>query len=106
MLRVVAGGAAVDFRGDAAQEVGVGVAARGRHSREDAGAAGHHQRSGTGGDQHEPAASVAGGPRELLRQRAAPGDAEDVDAFVAEHVEQREHGAGQPGQPVGPGRNG
>ena len=49
---------------------------------------GDHQRAGPGRDQHQAAHPVRAAQRELLRQPAAPGDAQDVGLLVAELVEQ------------------
>ena len=84
-------------RRDAAQEVGVGVAARGGHAREDAGRAGTMSVPVPVATSTSLRHRLAGGPRELLRQPAAPGDAQDVDAVVAENVEQASMVRASPG---------
>ncbi len=49
---------------------------------------GDHQRAWPGRHQHQAAYPVRAAQRELLREAAAPGDAQDVSLPVAELVEQ------------------
>ena len=97
-------GAAVQLAGDLPGvprvHIPPGSGQRGQHPR----AARHHQHPGTGGDQDDPAAAARLGQRELLGQRAAPGDAEDVGPLVTELVEQPGQQVGQRAEPVRAGR--
>ena len=65
------------------------------------GAPGTDNTPGAGADQHQPAAPAGVLDRELLRQRAAPGEAEHVDPVVTQLVE---HPRKHPGQLREPGR--
>ena len=64
------------------------VAARREHTQQDARMPGDHQRARPGRHQYQAAHPVRTAQRELLRQPASPGDAQDVGVGVAELVEQ------------------
>ena len=62
----------------------------------------HHQRTGRGGHQNQAPATALAGARELLCQRAAPGNAQHIDrCVVAQLVQHAIRQLGQPTQPVG-----
>jgi hypothetical protein len=82
--------------------VPVPVAPRREHAEQDARMPGDHQRARPGRHQHQAADPVRAAQRELLRQSAAPGDAQDVGLLIAELVEQ----AGQQRRQPWPGDRG
>ena len=98
--RVVAHAAAVKLPGDAGRVCGVVVAPRGEHAQQDAGMSGDHQRAGAGGHQYQAAHPVRAAQGELLREPAAPGDAQHVGLLIAELVEQPAEQWRQRGQVV------
>ena len=65
---------------------------------------GHHERSGGCGYQHQSAHAGRVSYGELLREPAAPGNAQDVGLLVAELVEQTAQQWRQRPQMVGPDR--
>ena len=81
-------GASVDVARHAPHIVGILVAPRRRHLEQHSKLAWHHQVAGRGGRQHEPPAARALLKRELLRQRAAPGHAQDVNLLVSQLIQQ------------------
>ena len=93
--------AAVQLGGDRAGVVGVAVAAGGDHLAEHPGVGRDHQGSGGGADQDQSAAASGMLERDLLREPAAPGDAEDVELVVSELVEQPDQEAGEHREVVG-----
>jgi len=97
---------AVEVAGDPLQVARVQVTPRCRQVHQDRRPGRHHRRTGRGRHEHEPAAPgpLEGG--EVLGDAAAPGDAEHVDAIVAELGQ---HGRDQPAEPaeaVRPARRG
>ena len=97
---------AVEVAGDPLQVVGVQVTPRCHQADEDRRPGRHHRRAGRGRDEHEPAAPGPLKRGEVLGDAAAPGDAEHVDAIVAELGQ---HGRDQPAEPaeaVRPARRG
>ena len=78
-IGVAAGGAAVDVAGDAAEVVGLRVAARCGEGEQYPGRAGHAAEPGTGRRQHEPADPRRCLMGELLGQNATERHAEHVD---------------------------
>jgi hypothetical protein len=93
----------VEVGGDPLGVAGVQVAAGGGHACQHPWAGRHHQcaGAGAGGGQDQPPAAVALRQGELLGQATTPGDPQQVDALVAELVEEPGDQPGQPGQPVG-----
>src|SRR5262249_9149312 len=61
-------------------------------------AAGDAEHARAGGDEHEPAEPLAVAQGELLRETAAPRDAERVDDAVAEDVERAHEEPRQPAE--------
>jgi hypothetical protein len=59
------------------------VAPRRRQFEQDLKLARHHEVARRGGREHEPPAALALLKGELLRQRAAPGDAKHIHPLVA-----------------------
>jgi len=98
--------AAVELSGDAAGVGGVAVASWGEHAGQYVGAGGHHEGTGGGGGEHEASAMAGLGEGELLRESAAPGVAEDVNAVVAQRAQECGDEGGEPGVVVGQGRGG
>ena len=93
--------AAVQLGGDRRGVVGVAVPAWGDHLGQDQRVGRDHQGSGGGADQHQSAAAPAMLERDLLREPAAPGDAEDVELVVSELVEQPDQEPGEQREVVG-----
>src|SRR6478609_715707 len=93
--------AAVQLGGDRGGVVGVAVAAGGDHLAEHPGVGGDHQGSGGGADQDQSAAAAGMLEGDLLREPAAPGDAEDVELVVSQLVEQPDQEAGEQREVVG-----
>ena len=87
-LRRAAQHSAIDVARDSLHVVGIPVASRRRHLEQHSKLAWHHQVAGRGGRQHEPPAARALLKRELLRQRAAPGHAQDVNLLVSQLIQQ------------------
>ena len=81
---VGAKGSSVDIRRYPVHVVLVGVAARRRHFPQHRGACRHHRETGRRRGEHQPPAQLWILMRELLRDSASPGDADDVDLCVAE----------------------
>jgi hypothetical protein len=95
-----AGRPAVDAARHPLQVPAVQVTPGRHHVHEHRGPGRHHHRPGRGGHQHQPAAPVPLERGEVLRDRAAPGDAQHVDLAVAELGEQVRDQPAQPGEPV------
>ena len=92
---------AVDVGADLEHVRRVGVAAGGRELHQHPQAARHHDEAGAGRRQRQRAAAPGKVVDELLGERAAPGDAEDVDLPDPERVEQPRRQPRQPGEAVG-----
>jgi hypothetical protein len=95
--RVFPRGTAVQLAGNAGRVSGVPVPPRREHAHQDPRIPGDHDRARRGRHQHQAAHPVRPAQRELLREPAAPGDAEDVGLLIVELVEQagqqrRQHG--------------
>ena len=103
--RVFPRAAPVQLAGDAGRVSRVPVASRREHAQQDARMPGDHQRAWPGRHQHQAAHPVRAAQRELLRQPASPGDAQDVGLLVAELVEQAGQQRRQRGQVIGDDRS-
>src|SRR5262245_23025674 len=86
--------AAINVAGDPLHIVRVLVAARGRHFEQHRWPPWHHQVAGGGSSEHETPATLTVLERELLRQCAAPGYAQNVDLRASQLIEELR---GQPG---------
>ena len=98
--RVFARAAPVQLAGDAGRVSRVPVAPRREHAQQDPRTPGDHQRARPGRHQHQAAHPVRAAQRELLRQSATPGDAQDVGLLIAELVEQADQQRRQRGQVI------
>ena len=78
------------------------IAPRRHHLGQRRGPARHHHRAGRGRRQHQSPAALRILARELLRQCAAPGNADDVHLLVAEPVQQFVREPREPGKPPRP----
>ena len=81
--RVVPGRSAVQLRGHHGRVPMIQKPPGRQHFREDSRFAGNHDRTGTGGHQDQPTASARVLKSELLGERTAPGQPEDVDVRAA-----------------------
>ena len=86
--RVLPRAAPVQLTGDARRVSRVQVATRRDHAQQDPRIPRDHERARPGRHQHQAAHPVGPAQRELLREPAAPGDAQDIGLPVAELVEQ------------------
>jgi len=96
----------VDVARHPLQVSAVQVTPRRHHVREHSRPGRHHQRPGRGRHQHKPAAARPLERGEVLRDRAAPGDAEHVDPAVAELGQHARDQRAQTGEPVRAGARG
>ena len=93
--------APVQLAGDADRVFRVPVAPWREHAQQHLRVPGYHERARPGGHQHQAVHPVRAAQRELLREPAAPGDAQDVGPRDAEPVEQPGQQRRQGGQVVG-----
>ena len=97
--------AAVDRWRNPQQERGVGVAARVHQREQRRPAPRHHQYARRGGGKHEPPAARCAGPRELLSERPAPGQAERIyGAAISQRVEHAFGQSRERAEPIRPSR--
>jgi hypothetical protein len=98
--------ATVDAACHSLQVPAVQVPPRRHHVRKHRRAGGHHHRTGRGRHQHKPAAAHPLERGEVLRDPAAPGDAEHVDLAVAQFGQHARDQRAQPAEPVRARRRG
>lgn len=95
--------ATVQVAGDGSRIAGVGEPPRSQHLREHTRVARNHQGPGPGGDEDDAPAAPRVLEGELLGQRSAPGQAEDVDDIDPDLGEEAAQAAREGGIPYGTG---